>query len=352
MPEVRITPLMARIMDSLLTKREMISLKDLASDITEARNGLAVVGSQLGAPMNILRRLKWARRFKKTTGEKVVGPQTFPIIERFYSITPKGIRAWKEVGPRIDPVKGAVLDMKEVANLAEPHEHTWIEHFNSEAPNPAEPDMRLCTSCGKREVLQEIPERPPKHGPEAFKPTGEKLFGKHTIITDGVPYMTRYWFGRLRLHIFYRGDADDPHDHPWDFKTFPFMPYVEDVFYEVGTNDGEPPILRRQRRVVPAWQWSFRKAEFRHVVLGRYSGHVSKRYHFGNTATIDAPYPEQANTMALQGWEATVESGKVITIVWRGRERREWGFWLNRLGTSCFQAWKDVKKHGFKTICD
>ena len=49
-----------------------------------------------------------------------------------------------------------------------------------------------------------------------------KFRGWHTIITDGSKYMTRVWFGRLRVHVFYRGDADaDPHDHPWDFWTFP-----------------------------------------------------------------------------------------------------------------------------------
>ena len=47
----------------------------------------------------------------------------------------------------------------------------------------------------------------------------DSFFGRHTIYDDagGTPYMTRYWIGRLRLHIFYRGDADpDCHDHPWD----------------------------------------------------------------------------------------------------------------------------------------
>jgi hypothetical protein len=45
-----------------------------------------------------------------------------------------------------------------------------------------------------------------------------KPSGWHTIQHNGSPYMTRIWIGRLRLHIFYRGDTEpDAHDHPWEF---------------------------------------------------------------------------------------------------------------------------------------
>lgn len=45
--------------------------------------------------------------------------------------------------------------------------------------------------------------------------------------------MTRAWFGRLRFHVFFRGDQDpDCHDHPWGFWTFPLRSYVEEVLEE------------------------------------------------------------------------------------------------------------------------
>jgi len=31
----------------------------------------------------------------------------------------------------------------------------------------------------------------------------DKLFGAHTIIHEGEPYMTRFWFWRFRVHIFH-----------------------------------------------------------------------------------------------------------------------------------------------------
>ena len=64
------------------------------------------------------------------------------------------------------------------------------------------------------------------------------IYGKED--EHATPYMTRYWIGRLRLHIFHRGDQDpDCHDHPWDFWTFPFTPYVEEVAEPTGWGEYE-----------------------------------------------------------------------------------------------------------------
>lgn len=116
----------------------------------------------------------------------------------------------------------------------------------------------------------------------------EPFIGRHTIYgADGeheTPYMTRVWIGRLRLHIFHRGDADpDPHDHPWDFWTFPLTSYVEDVtvptFAEQTAlrRSGAPIVAIRMnrtthRRLVRAWRVHFRPATYAHRVLGRFSG--------------------------------------------------------------------------------
>ena len=129
----------------------------------------------------------------------------------------------------------------------------------------------------------------------------EPLLSFHTI-GEGSPYMTRLLIGRLRLHIFHRGDGDpDPHDHPWAFWTLPITPYVEEVTartLDEWPRDGDRWRVERWdagdelvfQRVVPAWRLHFRRAEHMHRVLGRWSG---------------------------KDWG--VESGKIVTLVWRGR---------------------------------
>lgn len=79
-----------------------------------------------------------------------------------------------------------------------------------------------------------------------------------TIYTrDGTSkYMTRLVLGKLRFHLFHRGDEDEHlHDHPWAFWTFPLTSYVE-----------ETP--ERRRNLVPAFSLSFRPATYKHRVLG------------------------------------------------------------------------------------
>ncbi len=158
--------------------------------------------------------------------------------------------------------------------------------------------------------------------------------GWNTIFRSGEkdPYMTRIWFGRLRLHIFHRGDNDpDPHDHPWDFYTFPLTGYVEEVtersnrerFSE--TVDEEPFTYRQ---VVPAFRISFRPAEHTHRVLGPWDGRRS----------IFEPKPRLT----------TYKEGKVVTLVWKGPDRRDWGFWKTRLGKTCWVFWKEYIAGGGK----
>lgn len=154
------------------------------------------------------------------------------------------------------------------------------------------------------------------------------------------PYLTRAWIGRLRLHIFHRGDADpDPHDHPWDFWTFPLTAYVEEVtdpdiaFYG---REGIPvvptgPVVRRH--VVPAFRWSFRRADHTHRVLGRFGGHhpIGLKY----APELYARLPR-------------VASGRIITVVWRGPNSRRWGFLKLRDGRWCWVHWKQYVFGGGK----
>lgn len=200
---------------------------------------------------------------------------------------------------------------------------------------------------------------PAKHKP--LKSASETWFGWHTIYgregDSDTPYMTRIWIGRLRLHIFYRGDADDDHhDHPWDFWTFPFTSYVEEVVYAVGGTictdkvEVEPGVFldhtsfesrwQKVMNVVPAWRWTFRPAEHCHRVIAPYSG-------FARGAFNDFPAsPDKVNsTVRLR---PIPTEGKIVTLVWRSGRKRDWGFRKNRDGKWCWIAWKQYVFGGGK----
>jgi hypothetical protein len=64
----------------------------------------------------------------------------------------------------------------------------------------------------------------------------------------------------LRLHKFHPGapEADNPHDHPFCFITFPLVGYEEVVFKKGGTCD---------RRIVRPWRFHFRSYSYTHVFV-------------------------------------------------------------------------------------
>lgn len=156
------------------------------------------------------------------------------------------------------------------------------------------------------------------------------------------PYMTRVWIGRLRLHIFHRGDADpDCHDHPWDFWTFPLTAYVEEVATrEMEDREFDPyaprhPFYRLSRQVVPAFRWSFRPATHTHRVIGRYDP-IATSLLMPNAFSPGSSLDPQ------------IDDGKIITIVWQGKPRRKWGFLRNRDSQWCWTPWKDYVFGGGK----
>ena len=178
------------------------------------------------------------------------------------------------------------------------------------------------------------------------------IYGKED--EHATPYMTRYWIGRLRLHLFHRGDQDpDCHDHPWDFWTFPFTPYVEEVAEPTGWGEYEVngrtysylldsdearysplaaergrPTYRKRYQIVPAWRLTFRPAEHTHRVLGRLDPH-----------DIPGDFPP----------ELSVIPGNIVTLVWRSRDRRKWGFLKDRDGKWCWVHWKSYVFGGGKS---
>lgn len=144
-------------------------------------------------------------------------------------------------------------------------------------------------------------------------------------------YMSQVILGRLRLHVFHRGDNDpDPHDHPWPFTTFPLVSYVEEVtWWRPGPRGGGS--WTRRRQTVKAWRFHRRGAEHLHRVLGKahfthYQAAVS-----GKTFTM-----------------ATVVPGPVVTLVWTGASKREWRFLKAKDGRYCWVAWRDYVFGGGK----
>jgi hypothetical protein len=172
-------------------------------------------------------------------------------------------------------------------------------------------------------------------------------------------YMTRFWIGRLRLHVFWRGDYDpDWHDHPWGFWTFPLNSYVEEVvsasakaMVAMGHTewifDGRRAEISDHifQRVVPAFRLHYRSADHTHRVLGKYDGTV--RDDLGFTHRVSAR--KAADLVKSPRFKADYEIiGKITTIVWRGKDERKWGFLKNRDGRWCWVHWKEYVFRGGK----
>lgn len=134
----------------------------------------------------------------------------------------------------------------------------------------------------------------------------EKVWGRDRL-GGWTPYMTRLVLRRFRIHIFHRGDGDpDPHDHPWDFWTFPLTSYVETTW--------DTDTANYRINLVRAWRLHWRPSSYVHCVLGRRDNR--------------APF-------------LTIREGKIITIVWARPKSHSWGFW-KMCGTYMkFIPWKD-----------
>lgn len=153
------------------------------------------------------------------------------------------------------------------------------------------------------------------------------------------PYLTRLVLGRLRLHIFWRGDADpDPHDHPWGFWTFPLHDYVEEVIQDPEETMrwteflGIEPGMIKYHQVVRRFRLHYRPATHTHRLLGR-----AVRSSDGSPVL----------------WSPYHEPGAVITIVWTEKTSRDWGFLKNRGGQWCWEPWRQYIFEGGKhTMCE
>lgn len=171
----------------------------------------------------------------------------------------------------------------------------------------------------------------------------------HDKAGNGSKYMTRIWVGRLRFHIFYRGDLDeDCHDHPWDFWTFPLTSYVEEVAERIedriylGHGDFEiVERIEKRRQIVPAFRFSFRPAEHCHRVLGAWSGRWEKPYP-GRPLGSEMVWSYRGKRASSHIFTPQVDyRKKIVTIVWRSKPKRTWGFLKNRDGKWCWVVWRE-----------
>ena len=206
-------------------------------------------------------------------------------------------------------------------------DHEWVEHRAADGRLTG----HVCKHCAAVTGPSFEPELRPDLPDGATLPNGmknqttsaAKFMGKSVIWgKDGehaTAYMTRYWIGRLRLHVFHRGDQDpDAHDHPWGFWTFPFTSYVEEVVER--DEDG----FYKRFQIVPSWRLNYRPATHTHRVLGRYGGFDV----MGVPVIVMAP---------------------IVTLVWRGKDERKWGFLKHRDGKWCWVHWKSYVFGGGKS---
>lgn len=95
------------------------------------------------------------------------------------------------------------------------------------------------------------------------------------------------------MNWFHRGDEDrDPHDHPWDFWTFPLRGYYEEHWEP----DRVSQCWTHSIRWVAPFRWHWRSAEHLHRVLG-----PNPRYEPDHPA-------------------------RILTLVRVGQRRRKWTF--------------------------
>lgn len=361
----RFTDLMKRVLAVMVEVRgDMTAIEIAAKMNLDLPDDAPMVGSlSLTSPIMNLRRMKLVRRRMIKTGERVFGHNVYPIFTKYYVINEGKhalVRAILDylAEDRNDISESELNGIKHMVKQAEEMKQARVVELRNEhdqrPPSPADPEFklhdpkRLDLSADNPQLqiyalamehshLGNDPEPYVEHRDPFFK--WSKIWNK----TKDAPYMLRIWIGRLRLHIFYRGDLDpDCHDHPWDFKTFPFTSYVEFVEVDVSPDRQNPHGFYN---VVPAWRWTRRKAEHRHRVIGPYAGHMElKAFKDPDTVHAIPVSVEDANRFVRDHprWKPAVREGKIVTLVWRGRYRRMWGFWKSRFGKWC---WINYRKY-------
>lgn len=136
-------------------------------------------------------------------------------------------------------------------------------------------------------------------------------------------YLVRYIvfksrFGCIYIHRFMRTDADDPHDHPWNFWTYVISGGYTEKFF-----DKSKPV-HQNNKYLSYWtatenkrlpgSLAYRKCTDIHVVK------TDKERHMGELE--GAPY----------------------TLCFMGPRRRDWGFWPLGYNGAHFMDWRKYLK--------
>jgi len=126
--------------------------------------------------------------------------------------------------------------------------------------------------------------------------------------------LIRYFLFRSKLfsiyiHRFMRSDRDDPHDHPFDFVGYVVSKgYLERRYDPCTTTFGESLFCPWAEYREPG-TWAFRRAETVHAVF------LDRQYK--PDEYLEAP----------------------LTVIFRGPERREWGFWTQGDSGGGWKKW-------------
>jgi hypothetical protein len=142
-------------------------------------------------------------------------------------------------------------------------------------------------------------------------------------------YLTRYtllefksW--QLCLHVFHRSDADDLHDHPWDFYTMPLWRGYKEVYHQEARPEAFGGGHYKGVRPIRPFRVYFRKAEHTHrVVL------------YSETFAVN---------VAPQAWHTFKRDLPAVTLVLMLKKRREWGFWMQ-------ERWVEWRQYFFSNRC-
>lgn len=133
-------------------------------------------------------------------------------------------------------------------------------------------------------------------------------------------YLIRYIvfkskYGCIYIHRFMRSDADDPHDHPWNFWTYILNGEYKEYYY-----DRDRPKINRNR-FIDYWT---------RVVNVRKKGSLAYRKATDvHRVVLDRSYDMKDVHKAP------------FTICFMGPRRREWGFWIS---SGTFVDWRRYLK--------
>lgn len=157
--------------------------------------------------------------------------------------------------------------------------------------------------------------------------------GRVFYITGGADrktvYLVRYivWkshrFGCLYIHRFMRSDADDPHDHPWNFFTYVISGGYNEYYYD----KSEPK--HNGKKYISFWKEKVNRREPGSLAYRRATDIHKVKVDNEIEMRLDELNPKEKLEKAP------------LTVCLMGPRRRQWGFWKKRYKGSRFIDWRD-----------